>query len=58
VQLAEERAATEDRIRALSRDVDAIVDASVLVATDDEHDPEGPTIAFERALAFGITCAR
>lgn len=47
--LAEDRASTVARIAALTRDFDAIVDASRSVATDDEHDPEGSTIAFERA---------
>jgi RNA polymerase-binding transcription factor len=47
--LAAERAATLDRMAALRRDFDGIVDSSALVATDDEHDPEGATIAFERA---------
>ena len=37
------------RITALRREFDGIVDSSSLVATDDEHDPEGATIAFERA---------
>jgi DnaK suppressor protein len=43
-----ERQETRDRITALSRDFDGIVESSVGVATDDEHDPEGATIAFER----------
>ena len=47
--LAAERAATLDRMAALRRDFDGIVDSTALVATDDEHDPEGATIAFERA---------
>jgi RNA polymerase-binding transcription factor DksA len=49
VRLAEERSRTKDQIAALERDFQAIVDASAMVATDDEHDPEGATIAFERA---------
>ena len=54
-----ERAATLDRMAALRRDFDGIVDSSALVATDDEHDPEGATIAFERAqLAALIDQAR
>src|SRR4051794_9922309 len=44
-----DRAATLRRIEALSGDVDAVNDAVSDVATDDEHDPEGATIAFERA---------
>jgi RNA polymerase-binding transcription factor DksA len=37
-----------DRIESLSRELGGILDASVLVATDDEHDPEGASTAFER----------
>ncbi|HMC68227.1 MAG TPA: conjugal transfer protein TraR, partial [Mycobacteriales bacterium] len=33
----------------MTDDVDAVIEAASDVATDDEHDPEGPTIAFERA---------
>ncbi|MET7287914.1 TraR/DksA C4-type zinc finger protein [Streptomyces sp. NPDC005573] len=46
--LAARRAATHDRIEALSRDFRTIVEANALVAVDDEHDPEGQTTAFER----------
>jgi DnaK suppressor protein len=49
--LAAERAATADRIAMLSQDLEGIVEAGSLVATDDEHDPEGSTIAFERSQA-------
>ena len=47
--LAADRADTTARIAALTRECDGIVDAAALGATDDEHDPEGATIAFERA---------
>lgn len=47
--LAADRAATVHRIAALTREFDGIVDSAALGATDDEHDPEGATIAFERA---------
>ncbi|GAB3830708.1 TraR/DksA family transcriptional regulator [Kribbella italica] len=47
--LTAERARTADRVSALSGDLEAIVEASRLVSTDDEHDPEGSTIAFERS---------
>ena len=30
------------------------MDSTALVATDDEHDPEGATIAFERAQLAGL----
>jgi len=54
-----ERLDTLDRIAALSREFDGIVESSAGVATDDEHDPEGATIAFERAqLAALIDQAR
>jgi DnaK suppressor protein len=39
----------EEQITALSRQFDDIVAAAELTNTDDEHDPEGATIAFERA---------
>ncbi len=44
-----ERHETLDRIAALRRDFAGIVDSAALVGADDEHDPEGTTIAFERA---------
>ncbi|MEV6283755.1 TraR/DksA C4-type zinc finger protein [Kribbella sp. NPDC051770] len=47
--LAAEREITREREIALSRDLEAIVEAARLVSTDDEHDPEGSTIAFERS---------
>jgi RNA polymerase-binding protein DksA len=46
--LAAERAAVEAQITALTREFDAVVDASRSSNADDEHDPEGATIAFER----------
>ncbi|MFD8807155.1 TraR/DksA family transcriptional regulator [Streptomyces sp. NPDC059597] len=48
-RLAAEREATNARIKALSRDFQAIVEANALVAVDDEHDPDGSSTAFERA---------
>lgn len=42
----------EEAVRALAglvRDVDEVVAASVSSNADDEHDPEGATIAFERS---------
>jgi DnaK suppressor protein len=44
-----ERARTELRAAALGDDFDAIVEATAEANTDDEHDPEGATIGFERA---------
>lgn len=47
-RLSQLRAATTDRIATLVDTFDEIVDAVADVATDDEHDPEGHTIAWER----------
>jgi RNA polymerase-binding transcription factor len=47
--LAAERAATSVTVADLAREVDRMVAASVGTNADDEHDPEGATIAFERA---------
>jgi len=47
--LEQERQATLDRLAALTGDFDRIVDASRDSNADDEHDPEGATIAFERS---------
>ncbi|WP_309130442.1 TraR/DksA C4-type zinc finger protein [Brevibacterium sp.] len=47
--LVEARRTTEARIAALERDFGSIVEATRETATDDEHDPEGSTIAYERA---------
>jgi len=44
----------DEQIVALTANVDAIVEAAELVGTDDEHDPEGTTIAFERAQATAL----
>lgn len=46
--LAAERVRAAGRVAALAREFDAIVAASAGANTDDEHDPEGATIAFER----------
>lgn len=47
--LAAERARTLGRLHSLRADFDAIVAASEGSNADDEHDPEGATIAFERS---------
>jgi RNA polymerase-binding protein DksA len=43
-----ERADATARLADLTREIAAIIDASTSVAVDDEHDPDGATIAFER----------
>lgn len=52
--LAAQLAATRARITDLSRDVTRIVEATAGANTDDEHDPEGSTIAFERAQLLAV----
>ncbi|WP_019633281.1 TraR/DksA family transcriptional regulator [Actinomadura atramentaria] len=46
-----------DRITALRRDRDGIVSAAALVAVDDEHDPEGATVGYERAHVDALLTA-
>ncbi|MBE7324721.1 TraR/DksA C4-type zinc finger protein [Nocardioides sp. Y6] len=48
-QLEDERRRTLRRLAALTGDHDAVVAASKDTNADDEHDPEGATIAFERS---------
>jgi DnaK suppressor protein len=52
--LAHDRARTMDQIVQLSGLVGEIIAAATDVAVDDEHDPEGQTIAFERAQAAAL----
>lgn len=47
-RLEEERRRTTARLAALRGDYRGFVDASRDTNADDEHDPEGATIAFER----------
>jgi len=49
VALEAERRRTQERLRRLAGDYAGIVEASADSNADDEHDPEGSTIAFERA---------
>ncbi|MGA8256249.1 MAG: TraR/DksA C4-type zinc finger protein [Nocardioides sp.] len=48
-RLAQDRVQTERRLASLTGDYDAVVAASRDTNADDEHDPEGATIAFERS---------
>lgn len=48
------RAAALERIAELTRDIDRVVEATAAANTDDEHDPEGATIAFEHAQAVSL----
>ena len=47
--LEQERGRTRDRLARLTGDYAGIVEASQDSNADDEHDPEGSTIAFERS---------
>jgi len=52
--LAAEQAEVLARIGALSRSMADIIGASESANADDEHDPEGSTIAFERAQVAAL----
>jgi DnaK suppressor protein len=49
-----EREVTLARIRAMTTELQAIVDGSQDANSDDEHDPEGSTIAYERAQVASL----
>ena len=55
--LDRERAAVLAHIAALTREFDAVVEASKASNADDEHDPEGATIAFERQQVAALLAA-
>ncbi|MGW3469629.1 TraR/DksA family transcriptional regulator [Saccharopolyspora sp. NPDC000995] len=52
--LAEERASAMARVEALERHLASIGEVSAWTGTDDEHDPEGATLAYERAQAQSL----
>jgi RNA polymerase-binding transcription factor DksA len=45
---------TRDVIAQLIADLESMRESRQDVATDDEHDPEGPTLAFERSQASAV----
>ena len=47
--LVQARTAAEEQVAALTRQLQDIIDSSHGANADDEHDPEGSTIAFERS---------
>ncbi|HEV7650607.1 MAG TPA: TraR/DksA C4-type zinc finger protein [Actinophytocola sp.] len=53
-RLAARRAETLDLASALGRRLDGIIESSAYTSNDDEHDPEGVTVAFERAQVAGL----
>jgi RNA polymerase-binding transcription factor DksA len=56
-RLLDERAAAQSQLAALTADVAAMIAASEGSNSDDEHDPEGATIAFERAQTQALVDA-
>ncbi len=52
--LAAEHRRAREREASLTRQFEAIVDATAEANTDDEHDPEGATIGFERAQVSAL----
>ncbi|MEO3937813.1 TraR/DksA C4-type zinc finger protein [Dermatophilaceae bacterium Soc4.6] len=55
--LQTERDRLETRVRALDADMAELVEASRDSNADDEHDPEGQTIGYERAQLAALTAA-
>jgi RNA polymerase-binding transcription factor DksA len=49
IELLAQRRRTEELLASLRAELADIISSAALVATDDEHDPEGATIAFERS---------
>ena len=52
--LLAERARARERVAALEREFAALAEAAGAAGTDDEHDPEGATLAFERQHAAAL----
>jgi DnaK suppressor protein len=52
--LVDDREKTRLLIDTVALEMGAFVDARRDTATDDEHDPEGPTLAFERSQSSAI----
>ncbi len=57
VRLATERERTQSRLATLTDDYAEVVAASRDTNADDEHDPEGATIAFERSQVGALVAA-
>ncbi|MEO5838318.1 MAG: hypothetical protein ABIQ73_29990 [Acidimicrobiales bacterium] len=52
--LAVSRDRTLARVRALEQEWQSVVDAADTANLDDEHDPEGSTVAYERAMVISL----
>jgi DnaK suppressor protein len=48
-RLEAERTVAQDRVRAMTSELEGFMAESADSNADDEHDPEGPTIAYQRA---------
>lgn len=55
--LAAERERVADRARSLRHELDSLAEEQALTSHDDEHDPEGVTIAVQRAQLQGLLAA-
>ncbi len=55
--LEEERERARQRVAALEREFAGLAEAASAAGTDDEHDPEGATLAFERQHAAALLAA-
>jgi RNA polymerase-binding transcription factor DksA len=53
-RLQEERRLAEAQISAMLAQLVEIIESSQFVATDDEHDPDGSTVAFERSKTSAL----
>jgi RNA polymerase-binding transcription factor DksA len=53
-RLSAARAAALARVEALRRELADVIDSASSTTGDDEHDPEGATIGFERAQAQAL----
>lgn len=53
-RIVEEEERAGARVAALERELDDIVTSSADAVRDDEHDPEGATIAFERSQVAAL----
>ena len=52
--LLAEQASARQRVAALEREFASLAEAASSAGTDDEHDPEGATLAFERQHAAAL----
>ena len=55
--LAAQRTLAQERLAALARQVEGLAEEQAHTTHDDEHDPEGVTIGYERAQLQGLLAA-